>query len=787
MEHGPHQPSELEYEGSIARQKLLAVWGQIQSYLFQIEILKRCDPVVGMRMINRLKLNVLMIRYLEKKLLPGWKEQEDISITPITYGVWSAIRRARLEGEVLLSALCDYVVEGNTRNFFVKSMSLQGVCPYHVVAELDTYGGPVTTEIKFLHDVENVLKQLNYCHLIINSRSVGRFMASIDKYLLKTLGSGSIVPPELYDPSQPCSVCFEELCVTANSGDSAHKRIVGKMCDHVTKQMILRVDPDDMVAHLPHATYILPDKLAVATTALNHINNPNINDTVSTNVSPDSVSQAAMVALDAHNVFLPASGDLYAISELQFWTASSGRKASHPQGNTIDSFADNLEQVVAKERLFDLRSSVIETALFDKRMNHFERIFSDEIEQMNTADRLLLGGRTAAPDDIIEALIKACYDHHLSAPLLKRLLYPDEAAHDALKSTLETLTSRSVRQDSAPKTSESTGDTTQVTPRDAHRSLSDARGDVEWLELVRAASADAARRRKMYAERLTKRSLASLDKCITEQRKELEKILRVNVYGEVLIDSYVAIFNGFRSRRGLLEAVQTRFANVIDNRRGDEAFDAYRFMQTALLKHKIDPAMLPSLTHKFFQLVNGPLFNHDVHRFAQPSNTALYFSVENVGLLPHLKEEMARFMLQCNNTSSWIISKFRGFYDFGGVDNITTAHRMAWKYIRELILATALFASVFKCGDLQVCRADGLQLTLGGEYIWEDGVYLTYETDCPLVALIGCRAYLTHNQSPTVLVDTDVFSLLYSILQFMAPATADQLRSDRFSNSHTHN
>ncbi|ARE59075.1 UL28 [Gallid alphaherpesvirus 2] len=787
MSHNRLQSQGTEHD-KFATQKLFAIWGQIQSYLFQVELLKRCDPTVGVRMINRLKLNVLMIYYLEKKMVPALKEQREMNLTPLTYGLWLALRRAKLEGELLLDALCEFKDGGNLRDFFRKSMSMCGDCPYHSTVELDTYGGKVSTEIKFLHDVENVLKQLNYCHLILKADTVGNFMVSLDNYLLKTLGSGSVVPPELYDPSQPCSVCFEELCVTANSGDSTHKRIVRKICDHITKQINIRVNSDDMVTHLPHATYVPDDKRTTAQTALDVIQST-MRDTTTENDSNISVSKAAAAALDAHNVFLPASGDLYAISELQFWIASSGRKLHQPRGNTVESFADNLEALVSKERLFDLRTSIVETAVFDRRMDHFERVFAQEIEHMNAADRLLLGGRAAAPDDIIEALIKACYDHHMSAPLLKRLLYPDEAAHDALKTVLERVSSHCIGndiqcQDGDGTCGERMNETGHFRTNDSFAMSTTSLGHDEWLEMVKSASSDVARRRKMYAERLTKKSLASLDKCITEQRHELEKMLRVNVYGEVLIDSYTALFNGFRSRKRLLEAVKNCCANIIDNRNSDDAFDAHRFMQTSLLKHRIDPAMLPSLTHKFFQLVNGPMFSHDRHRFAQPSNTALYFSVENVGLLPHLKEEMARFMFHSSRKTDWTVSKFRGFYDFSTIDNVTAAHRMAWKYIKELIFATALFSSVFKCGELHICRADSLQINSNGDYVWKNGIYITYETEYPLIMILGSESSTSETQNMTAIIDTDVFSLLYSILQYMAPVTADQVRVEQITNSH---
>ncbi|AID52732.1 DNA packaging terminase subunit 2 [Falconid herpesvirus 1] len=793
----------------VARQKLFAIWGQIQTYAFQIELLKRCDPEVGSRSLRGLKLNALMVRYLMAELGPGLEEQAEMRLTPLTYGLWLAIRRVKDEGEALIAAFADYVVRRDAREFFARAMNLAGPCPYHVDVVLETYGGSVSAGVKFLHDAENVIKQLNYCHLIVRATDAAAFLKRLDAFMLLTVGSGSIVPPELYDPSHPCAVCFEELCVTANRGESARRRVAGKICDHITRQTRVRGSADEMATHLPHASSIPPEKRSAALAALERLEDDVARrDTVDggSNGQGLSVHAAADAALDAHNVFLPASSRLYAVSELKFWISSSGRQSGSggSDGSTVDAFAENLDALVEREKAFDIRAAIVETVAFGKRQRHFEREYDGELGAMSVVDRLMLGGRAVSPDDLIEALIKACYDHHLSAPLLKRLADPERAAEEALKRVLERATVPGANHASAsserPSTSaggdglgdRSNGDDNDRDANDSGdlRMREDLRCDADiadsregWLDLVRAAASDAIKRRKMYADRLTKRSMASLDRCVTEQRHELEKTLRINVYGEVLLDTYVAAYNGFRSRVGVLSLAGHPEANIVDNRTWADAFDAHRFMMTSLLRRKVDPAMLPSLTHKFFQLVNGPIFDHDRHTFAQPPNTALYFSVENVGLLPHLKEELAKFMLNSGGSGGWTVSRFRGFYDFSGAEGVTAAQRLAWKYIKELILAAALFSSVFRCGELRVRRADSTGVDGEGEQLCKDGIYITYETDCPLMAVLGADRDGRIGPDTTVILDSDVFSLLYAVLQRLAPGTAERARAEAESEA----
>lgn len=51
-----------------ARQRLLAIFGQVQAYIFQVEMLKRCDPSALLPLVGSLKLNALTIRMLRRKL-----------------------------------------------------------------------------------------------------------------------------------------------------------------------------------------------------------------------------------------------------------------------------------------------------------------------------------------------------------------------------------------------------------------------------------------------------------------------------------------------------------------------------------------------------------------------------------------------------------------------------------------------------------------------------------------------------------------------------------------------
>ncbi|RXF53112.1 hypothetical protein EG861_14085, partial [Enterococcus faecalis] len=174
-----------------------------------------------------------------------------------------------------------------------------------------------------------------------------------------------------------------------------------------------------------------------------------------------------------------------------------------------------------------MRAAAVELALFGRRPEHFDR--ARAARELDIIDGLLVGGCAASPDERLEALIRACYDHHMSTPML-RMLDPDRANRDALERLLEG------GDDADPEGGAAGG-------ADAGGGAGGGGGEdgpgapppadaVAWADLPAAALRDAERRRRLYADRLSRRSAASLAQCVREQRRELEKTLRVNVYGD---------------------------------------------------------------------------------------------------------------------------------------------------------------------------------------------------------------------------------------------------------------
>nr|APQ35787.1 DNA packaging protein [Equid alphaherpesvirus 1] len=758
-----------------ARQRLLAIFGQVQAYIFQVEMLKRCDPLALLPLVGSLKLNALTIRMLRRKLGGALIEQAQHQQTPLACALTMALEYAEVEGERVLRAVDDVNLAG-PEGFFRATMRLDEPCEYHVRVHLDTYGGPIDAEVQFLHDAENFLKQLNYCHLITGFEAGLDALESVARFLTRTVGSGIVVPPELCDPTHPCSVCFEELCVTANQGEAVHRRLLECTCDHITRQMAVRVANIDIARHLPHALSVASERRAAAEAALRALEARRVQGHNGKSAgTEDPTQQVASRLLESHHVFKPASRCLYAVSELKFWLAST-KHGDMGQPRAIDTFTENLETLDKQEKFFHLQAATVELALFGRTLDHFDRLFADQLLGLDVIDGMLVGSCAVSPDDHIEALIKACYTHHMSAPLLQRLMDPDTSNREALKQLLgrigvDTDDGAGELGDALDVDLDNLGGAPPVnsTPcgEDALcRTVSEER---PWDKLLERATADASQRRRMYAERLSKRSIASLGRCVREQRRELEKTLRVNVYGEVLLHTYVSSYNGFCARRGFCAAV-SRAGTIIDNRSSTSAFDSHQFMKAALLRHPIDQSLMPSITHKFFELINGPVFDNAGHNFAQPPNTALYYSVENVGLLPHLKEELARFMITAAK-GDWSISEFQRFYCFEGVTGVTATQRLAWKYIGELILAAAVFSSVFHCGEVRLLRADRTYPDSSGAQRCVSGIYITYEASCPLVAVLSAAPHGAIGAETVVIYDSDVFSLLYAVLQQLAPGS----------------
>ncbi|AIA09522.1 DNA packaging terminase subunit 2 [Macacine alphaherpesvirus 1] len=758
-------------EPTAARQKLLALFGQVQTYVFQLELLRRCDPRIGRGKLAALKLNALQVRAVRRRLRPGLAAQARAFLTPLSVTLELLLEYAQREGERLLGCLEAFgegEEEGDVAAFFVESMGLARPCPYHQPIRLETYGGRVDMELCFLHDVENFLKQLNYCHLITPPRGAIDALERVRAFLVGAVGSGLVVPPEISDPSHPCAVCFEELCVTANQGATIARRLADRICNHVTQQAQVRLDDNELRRYLPHASGFSEAARTRALRVLDQaLERAAAGEAQGRAPADESARREADALLEAHDVFQATTPGLYAISELRFWLASGDR--AHQ--STMDAFADNLTELARRELRHETAVAAVELALFGRRAEHFERAFGDRLAALDMVDALLVGGQATSPEDQIEALIRACYDHHLTTPLLRRLVSPEQSDEEALRRVLARLGGG--RGDAGEGEDGAAGEAGEGAPGpEAGRGDGREDGPESWADVAGRAAADVRERRRLYADRLTKRSLASLGRCVREQRGELEKMLRVSVHGEVLPATFAAVSNGFAARVRFCDLTAAA-GTVVDNRAAPGVFDAHRFMRASLLRHHVDPALLPSITHRFFELVNGPLFDHATHSLAQPPNTALYYSVENVGLLPHLKEELARFIMGAGGAGTeWAVSEFQKFYSFDGISGITPTQRAAWRYIRELIIATTLFASVYRCGEVELRRPDYGRPTPEGLYRYPPGVYLTYDSDCPLVAIVECEPDGGIGPRSVVVYDRDVFSILYSVLQHLAPRLA---------------
>ncbi|AVT50751.1 DNA packaging terminase subunit 2 [Cervid alphaherpesvirus 2] len=782
--------------GAAARQRLLAVLGQVQTYNFQLALLGCCDPAVARRHLGAVKLNALMVRWLRRRLGGALRAQARVRLTPLTYALDLALDHAAAAGDALLAAARE---APEPEAFFERTLGLAGACRFHRRARLELYGGEaIGVEIQFLHDVENFLKQLNFAHLLASAEAALAALEAVDAFLRATVAAGGAVPPELHDPAQPCLVCFEELCVTANQGESVGRRLMQCTCDHVTRQLRVRTETCRVGQYLPHLRGAPPERLAAAEAALEALAAREGAGGGGANGGAEGgdgdVCEAAASVLDAHHVFRPAPRWLYAVSELQFWMSSSARDgrpaAAGGGGSAVDVFAGNLEALAAREARHRLQVAAAELALFGRAPAHFDRALADRLARLDGVDCLLVGSAAVAPDERLEALIRACYDHHMSASLIRRLTRPDQRNEEALRELLRRAAAGGEagadgrdgedggedddggeEGDGEGGGEDGEGAAAEGGAAAAAEGEEDGDAAAGWAALAARARADAEVRRRRYAERLSKRSLDSLGRCIREQRRELEKTLRVSVYGDALLHVYVAVHNGFCARRAFRAALAGA-GTVVDNRAASATFDAHRFMKEALLRHAVDPATWPALTHQFFDLVNGPLFDGSAHNFAQPPNTALYFSVENVGLLPHLKEELAAFMLAAAG-GGWAVSDFQRFFCFASAraQGVTAAQRLAWRYIRELVLARAVFASVFHCGRVPLLRADRTAPGPDGRQACPSGVYLTYEEEWPLAAVLNApRAPATVGADSVVIYDRDVFSLLYAVLQHLAPA-----------------
>ncbi|AAQ73707.1 ICP18.5 [Psittacid alphaherpesvirus 1] len=813
--------------------RLLAVAGQLQTLLFQIELLKRCDPEVLVKRALRAKIkhNALMVLYLHSRLAGDLAAQAAHRLTVGIYCLWMWLRRACSEAAALANEIDTYATYRDKDRFFSATMNLSpgGTCRLHSLVGLSLYGRTqdVTRELGLINDAENLLKQINYCHLIVSTESAEAALVGVDEFLTATVGGGMVASPETYDHTQPCCICLDELSVTANQGDTIYKRLGYSVCDHLVKQVKVNVTPDDVLRHMPFLNSVdantlrgAIDKLrgssggevgggrrlagVVPTGCRAEVGRSEQEDGAPAGDDRADLEHEARASriLDSYDVFTEAPGPVYRLSELRYWLASgkaAGAKtrgscahATH-QATVLQKLDTDLSAMFARAETFERECRSAEREIFGTSFAHFHRHVASKIASVRGVggggealiDKLLAGSPATAPEAEIETLISSCYSHHMSLPLFSRLGNPEKADTDALVEIL-----KSYRDQTRPRADKAGGraeDGAGDCDDEGYPGAADAtrRGQRDWIGRVRVDTAavadehedkvkklldraerDLTTRRKNYAERLSARSFSNLDRCVKNQRAELEKLLRVNVYGAALPAMYVELKNGFLARQAFMKAVTSDESQHIRRcrlaREDVEGYEQHQYVRSALMRTSLDPAALPHLASRFYELVSGPMFRRHVERFPQPPNTSLYFTVENVGLLPHLKEELASFTRTYAH-AEWMVSEFREFYDFSGISGVSETQRAAYAYIREAVFAAALFESIFQCGRAKLMRADSVEVDAGGPLL-TDGIYLTFEERFPLIAIWGVGEDRRLCATSVVVTEKDLYAVLYAVL-----------------------
>lgn len=540
-----------------------------------------------------------------------------------------------------------------------------------------------------------------------------------------------------------------------------------------------------------------------------------------------SVHDKASEILDSYDVFTEAPGPVYKLSELRYWLASgkasgaknggsdgsSGGGGHRGQSTVLQKLDSDLSEMFLRSETFEGECREAEREIFGTGLSHFHRHAAGKGfggvgggQNEDLIGKLLIGSPATSPESEIETLISSCYSHHMSLPLFSRLGDPEKADADALAEILKSYRAQTKRKAKGQDPENNNDDYEAASVRNNANddydsdsvdgggggSGSGKRRDAnrqDWIGHVRIggdgvvvgdvgerddavktlldrAERDLSARRKNYAERLSARSFSNLDRCVKNQRAELEKLLRVNVYGGALPAMYVELRNGFLARRAFLRAVASEDSQHIRVARlakeDVEGYERHQYVRSALTRAAIDPAALPHLTSRFYELVSGPMFRRHVERFPQPPNTSLYFTVENVGLLPHLKEELANFTRK-HAHADWMVSEFREFYDFSGLSGVTETHRAACAYVREAVFATALFESIFQCGRAKLMRADSVEVDANGPLL-TDGIYMTFEEECPLVAVWGIGDDRRLSATSVTVTEKDLYAVLYAVL-----------------------
>lgn len=644
----------------------------------ELACLKYCDPALILKDVTSFYNNAFTVLHLHETLSVSLKDQIFFHCSPIILYVYILLNNLCKEFHSMDKALCIFQNTNDYSAYYKTIYSLE-TCMFHKKCEIKLINNKcIDIELLNFSHVERFLCKINVVFPLIKAADGIKICENIIDILGEFIGISSVAKYELYPFNTNCCVCYEELQIIPNNGQSVNKRLKTHICEHIAKMQSFNFCAEEylnVLEHDLHTHSILTDEIK----ACLHDAKKSL---LASREDYDSEAENILRNYDIFAKNIPEH--IYTLSDLTYWSKTS-EKILHTATLTLKQlniYNEILKNVKQKISMF----------LYDHRSNDCFDIFSSMIDRQHS---VFIGSLFTSLNEVTSVLAAQCLQAFENNAMFK-----DAKNIDPINSTMRSIIT-SVKENNSHVNLESY--------RAAHYNI----GSYDVHEEVKA-------RKKQYFNKIANIGYNKIKDSIERESKHINKLIHLNTVGNVCFEMLSKIINMFSNRAKLHSFIENG-VNLL----AVTHYDNHLHVRNNLSRQIIAEENRNILIQQMYFLLNGPLFDHRHDFFPLPGNIDMAYAYDNAEILPHKKEEFMQCIHASWASQEWMISAYNEFFCVKNDEDINIAQEKIWKFIKELVIAVALYNDLYG-HKLQIFRIDETVPS-------PCGIYLTYDHEISLL------------------------------------------------------
>lgn len=699
--------------------ELAAIYSEVFGLCFEVSLISYVDP----ECINKDDLIAChaQVSSLRAQLEPSLRVQHEVCASGLSLELQHLLANVQGELKKLLQ------LHGTAPQQYFQALHLRPQCRNHTTLEITFYGGHTANiNLALINDLELFWRRLNSVVFCIDSTRALRSIWDALKFLEQIRGISPIPRPDAYLHSIACAHCLRDAGALPNQGECVTTGPREAHCAHLCVPVTCEPLQGLFEGELQKLGLTVPETSS---------NIPVVNES-SEAEQRAALRSASIAALNAHTIFQSASPSTVELSNLLYW--SSGSQAAHA---ATDGQHSHMATMLDREqKLHTYRSSNdFCQAVKTRGSHHFFDTWKPQPLQS-----LFCGCLFSSMDDVIKALQNDCavaFKHRANYQALLR-------SHNELFTRLSALLEQTGHDPDVPAPSGRC-----INRARSHTSEDDPivpgmvlKGPIYADQVLK----DAQHRKEAYLTKVTQDGLRRLSACLKSQEATLHSILSLRTWGSLIYEQAARLLNHFLSRVHLVNHPILTDCTAFT----EEIFENCKYVKSLLYAHTLSDEHLSALQTDFYSCLVGPLSLHAT-LFPPPANVSLAECLDAAGAMPHYKLQVTEMIYPGITPKDWITRECNAFYNILTSD-FNVALNTATVFIREAVLSVALYNRVLQKHLTLIPVNHHLTSQLDAEDLCiPNGLYLTYESNRPLVLVCNKRAW----------VFKDLYALMYHHIQ----------------------